>query len=96
VIGVPDEEYGQRLAAYIVLDPGARLTAGAIRDHVRDQLARFAVPRDVHFIAELPRNATGKVVHRLLRGMEGGQTLRAETGSWIRASDPVGELAEPA
>jgi acyl-CoA synthetase (AMP-forming)/AMP-acid ligase II len=89
VIGVPDEEYGQRLAAYLVLDPGARLTADSVRDHVRDQLARFAAPRDVHFIAELPRNATGKVVPRRLRGLEGGQTRRAPSGSWIRTSEPA-------
>jgi acyl-CoA synthetase (AMP-forming)/AMP-acid ligase II len=59
VIGVPDDSYGQRLAAYIVLRSGKRL-----------EPARYAVPRDVHFIAELPRNATGKVVHRWLPGME--------------------------
>jgi len=66
VTGVPDEEWGQRLAAYIVLRPGARLDADAVREYVHAQVARYAVPRDVHFIPELPRNATGKVVHRWL------------------------------
>ncbi|MDL4820162.1 AMP-binding protein [Actinomadura opuntiae] len=66
VIGVPDDDWGQRLAAYIVLRPGARLNAEAVRAYVHAQVARYAVPRDVHFIPELPRNATGKVVHRWL------------------------------
>jgi acyl-CoA synthetase (AMP-forming)/AMP-acid ligase II len=70
VIGVPDDSYGQRLAAYIVLRPGMRLEPAAVRAYVHDQVARYAVPRDVHFIPELPRNASGKVVHRWLPGME--------------------------
>ncbi|HEY3007855.1 MAG TPA: AMP-binding protein [Micromonosporaceae bacterium] len=64
VIGVPDEEFGQRLAAYLVLRDGERLDADAVRQQVRRNLARFSVPRDVFFVAELPRNATGKVVPR--------------------------------
>ncbi|MFG2088019.1 AMP-binding protein [Spirillospora sp. NPDC048824] len=71
VVGVPDDEWGQRLAAYVVLRPGARLDAGAVRDYVHEQVARYAVPRDVHFIAELPRNSTGKVVHRWLTAHPG-------------------------
>jgi acyl-CoA synthetase (AMP-forming)/AMP-acid ligase II len=66
VVGVPDAEYGQRLAAYLVLWHGARLDEDAVRAHVRAKLARFAVPRDVYFVSELPRNATGKVLKRLL------------------------------
>ncbi|NDU75671.1 AMP-binding protein, partial [Actinomadura sp. DSM 109109] len=66
VTGVPDPEWGQRLAAYVVLRPGTRLDADAVRAYVHAQVARYAVPRDVHFIPELPRNATGKVVHRWL------------------------------
>lgn len=71
VIGVPDREWGQRLAAYVVTRAGATLDADAIRSYVHDQVARYAVPRDVHFIPELPRNATGKVVHRWLGRHEG-------------------------
>jgi acyl-CoA synthetase (AMP-forming)/AMP-acid ligase II/uncharacterized protein YndB with AHSA1/START domain len=70
VIGVPDEQYGQRLAAYVVPRPGARLDADQVRSHVRERLARFAVPRDVFFISELPRNATGKVLKRVLAAGE--------------------------
>jgi acyl-CoA synthetase (AMP-forming)/AMP-acid ligase II/uncharacterized protein YndB with AHSA1/START domain len=66
VVGVPDNEYGQRLAAYVVLRYGARLDADAVRAQVHQRLARFAVPRDVYFVPELPRNATGKILKRLL------------------------------
>ena len=62
VVGVDDDEYGQRLAAYLVLEDGASLDADAVRDHVKNHLARFASPRDVEFLDELPRNQTGKVV----------------------------------
>ncbi|WP_103939712.1 AMP-binding protein [Thermomonospora echinospora] len=64
VVGVPDTDFGQRLAAYVVLKPGVELTADEVREHARHRVARFAVPRDVHFLDELPRNATGKIVRR--------------------------------
>lgn len=73
VAGVEDQEYGQRLAAWIVLKDGERLDAEAVREYVRHRLARFSVPREVHFLDWLPRNATGKVVTRRLR-TGGGQT----------------------
>jgi acyl-CoA synthetase (AMP-forming)/AMP-acid ligase II len=66
VAGVPDEQFGQRLAAWIALHPGERVDADAVREYVRHRLARYSVPRDVHFVAALPRNATGKVVRRQL------------------------------
>jgi acyl-CoA synthetase (AMP-forming)/AMP-acid ligase II len=66
VIGVPDTEYGHRLAAYVVLQPGEWLDAEAVREYVRHYRARFCVPRDVVFLPELPRNATGKVLTREL------------------------------
>jgi acyl-coenzyme A synthetase/AMP-(fatty) acid ligase len=72
VVGVPDTEYGQRLAAYVVLQPGGAADVEAIRDHVRQHRARFCVPRDVVFLDALPRNATGKVVTRDLPFRSGG------------------------
>jgi len=63
-IGVPDEKFGQRLKVYVVAFPG--LTEDDVRDYVRDNLARFKVPRDVVFLDELPRNPTGKVLKRQL------------------------------
>ncbi|MGX6600855.1 AMP-binding protein [Micromonosporaceae bacterium Da 78-11] len=64
VIGVPDAEYGHRLAAYLVLHPGAHLDPDQVRAHVRAHRARFCVPREVVFLDALPRNATGKILTR--------------------------------
>ncbi|OBF78629.1 acyl-CoA synthetase [Mycobacterium sp. 852002-51613_SCH5001154] len=66
VVGVDDEEFGQRLRAYLVLRPGAMLTEHEVREYVRNRLARFKIPRDVLFVDELPRNAGGKVLKRVL------------------------------
>jgi acyl-CoA synthetase (AMP-forming)/AMP-acid ligase II len=66
VHGVPDAEFGQRLRAVVVPEPGAELTEAELQDHVRAGLARYKVPREVVFVAELPRNATGKVLKREL------------------------------
>ncbi|GAA0941038.1 AMP-binding protein [Actinocorallia libanotica] len=78
VAGVKDSEYGQRLAAYVVLRPGRELSETAVREHIRDQIARHAVPRDVFFIPELPRNATGKVVYRWLEGLRADRVRTPE------------------
>lgn len=66
VTGVPDPEYGQRFAAYVVLHGDQPLTSDEIRAHVRRYLAAPSVPRDVVFCQQLPRNETGKVVRRSL------------------------------
>jgi len=67
VIGVPDAHFGQRLRAFVVRRDGASLTEDDVREHVRANLARFKIPRDVVFVDVLPRNATGKVLKRELR-----------------------------
>lgn len=67
VVGVEDERFGQRLKAVVVKRRGARLTADEVRAHVKKRLAAYKVPRDVEFVKELPRNATGKVLKRELR-----------------------------
>lgn len=67
VVGVPDEEFGERLRAVVVPQDGATLDADAIRDHARANLGRFKVPRDVVFVDELPRNPAGKVLRNQLR-----------------------------
>ncbi len=67
VFGVADEEFGERLAAVVVRRPGADLDAEDVRDYVKDNLASYKVPRDVEFVDELPRTATGKVLKRVLR-----------------------------
>lgn len=67
VVGVPDEQFGQRLVAFIVLADGASLTEEQAISFVKKQVARHAVPREIHIVDELPRNATGKILARELR-----------------------------
>ncbi len=69
-LGVDDKDFGQRLRAFVVLREQAELTEDAIKDYVRDHLARYKVPREVIFLAELPRNPTGKILKRELRQIE--------------------------
>jgi fatty-acyl-CoA synthase len=69
VIGVADPDFGQRLRAFVVPAAGATLDAAEVRDHVRANLARYKVPRDVVFLDELPRNATGKVLRGTLASL---------------------------
>ena len=66
VVGVPDDEFGQRLAAFVVPRSGAEIDPEALRAHVREHLARHKVPRDVQVVDELPRNTTGKLLRREL------------------------------
>ncbi|HVR06044.1 MAG TPA: acyl-CoA synthetase [Solirubrobacteraceae bacterium] len=66
VIGVDDREFGQRLKAFVVLRAGATLDEEEIKQYVKHNLARYKVPREVVFLDELPRNATGKVLKREL------------------------------
>ena len=64
VVGVDDEAFGQRLAAYVVPTAPEALDPDAVRSHVKARLAGYKVPRDVVLLDELPRNASGKVVVR--------------------------------
>ena len=70
VVGVDDSEFGKRLRAFIVSQPGAPQDVEEIKLYVKDNLARYKVPRDVVFIDELPRNATGKLLRRVLTEMD--------------------------
>ncbi|MEV5674307.1 FadD3 family acyl-CoA ligase [Streptomyces sp. NPDC052179] len=74
VIGVPDPRLGEVGKAYAVRRPGATVTADDLIAWSRREMANFKVPRSVEFVTELPRNASGKVVKRELRG-------RGEQGS---------------
>jgi long-chain acyl-CoA synthetase len=67
VFGIPDDSYGEALAAHVDADPGAGLTEEAVRDHVRSRLAGYKVPKVVVFDSELPREASGKLFKRRLR-----------------------------
>ena len=67
VIGVDDEQFGQRLAAFVVLNVGASATPDLLKQHVRENLANYKVPRDITILDELPRSSTGKIVRRELQ-----------------------------
>jgi fatty-acyl-CoA synthase len=66
-IGVEDEDFGQRLRAFVVTKDGASVSEDDLKGHVKKNLARYKVPREIVFLDELPRNATGKVLKRELK-----------------------------
>jgi fatty-acyl-CoA synthase len=66
VVGVDDEDFGRALRAYVVPLPGATLSEDDVKSYVKQNLARFKVPRSVVFRDELPRNPTGKVLKQQL------------------------------
>ncbi|UUV34564.1 acyl-CoA synthetase [Amycolatopsis roodepoortensis] len=66
VIGVDDPEFGQRLKAFVVRAEKSDLDVDGVREYVKANLARYKVPREVEFLDELPRNATGKVLRNKL------------------------------
>lgn len=66
IVAVPDDDFGQRLAAFVVARPDTTLDADTVRQYVKDNLARFKVPRDVTFIDKLPRTPSGKLLRREL------------------------------
>jgi acyl-CoA synthetase (AMP-forming)/AMP-acid ligase II len=67
VIGLPDEEWGERIAAVVVPRPGAAVTAATLVEHCRERLASFKKPETIFFADALPRNAVGKLLRRELR-----------------------------
>ncbi len=65
-VGVDDDDFGKRLRAFVVLSSPGAASEDDLKAHVKDNLARFKVPREIIFLDELPRNATGKVLKREL------------------------------
>jgi fatty-acyl-CoA synthase len=70
VIGVPDEKYGERPMAFVVLDSGEEAGEDELIDHVKSKIARFKAPKAVAFLDELPKTSTGKVQKFELRERE--------------------------
>lgn len=68
VIGVPDEKFGHRLAAFVVLQPGSDTDEAALREYLQGRVSRFEQPRDITVVASIPRNPAGKVVRKELSG----------------------------
>jgi acyl-CoA synthetase (AMP-forming)/AMP-acid ligase II/uncharacterized membrane protein len=69
-IGMQDRDFGQRLRAFVVLERGKQASEDELKAHVRSNLARYKVPREIVFLDELPRNVTGKVLKRELERLE--------------------------
>ncbi|MBF6123914.1 acyl-CoA synthetase [Nocardia brasiliensis] len=66
VVGVDDAEFGKRLRAFVVPEPGQNPDGEEIKAYVKNNLARYKVPREVVFLDDLPRNPTGKLLRRVL------------------------------
>jgi acyl-CoA synthetase (AMP-forming)/AMP-acid ligase II len=71
VIGVDDEQFGQRLAAFVVLNSGASATPDVLKQHVRENLANYKVPREITILDEMPRGSTGKIARSELQERAG-------------------------
>ena len=67
VIGVPDADFGEAVVAVVVAQPGHALSESGVIAALKSEIASFKVPKHVHFVAELPRNAMGKVQKNVLR-----------------------------
>ena len=70
IVGAPDEKWGERVHAFVILHDGLEATADELIEWCRDRVAPYKRPRSMSFIREedMPRTATGKVLHRVLRG----------------------------
>jgi acyl-CoA synthetase (AMP-forming)/AMP-acid ligase II len=68
VVGVEDEQFGRRLAAFVVLRPDADADASGLREYLKGKVSRFEQPRDINIVTSIPRNPAGKVVRRELSG----------------------------
>lgn len=73
-VGVDDHEFGQRLRAFVVLVEGSEASEDDLKAYVKANLARYKVPREIVFLDELPRNATGKILKRELAAREDEKT----------------------
>ena len=82
VVGLPDAKWGERVHAVVVLHEGASLSEAKLQDWTRDRLAGYKRPRSFSFVREdeVPRNATGKVLYRVLKA----QLAKAEAGEGLR------------
>jgi fatty-acyl-CoA synthase/long-chain acyl-CoA synthetase len=67
IIGVPDEQWGESLKAYVVLKPDCTATPEEIIEYCRQNLAPYKKPKSVEFVPDLPRNPSGKVMKKVLR-----------------------------
>jgi acyl-CoA synthetase (AMP-forming)/AMP-acid ligase II/uncharacterized membrane protein len=76
-VGVDDSEFGQRLRGFVVLERGKEASENDLKAYVKRNLARYKVPREIVFLDELPRNATGKVLKRELKQIDAEESKAA-------------------
>jgi fatty-acyl-CoA synthase len=70
VVGIPDDHWGERPKAFVVVKPGHDVDEAAVIEHVRGQIAHFKAPDTVEFVDELPKTSTGKIQKNVLRQRE--------------------------
>jgi fatty-acyl-CoA synthase len=79
VIGVPDEKWGERPKAFVVLAPGQQATGEELIEHVKTKIARYKAPGAIDIVEQLPKTSTGKVQKFELREREwAGRTSRVQ------------------
>jgi acyl-CoA synthetase (AMP-forming)/AMP-acid ligase II len=96
VIGVEDDEFGERLKAFVVKD--GDVSEDELKSHVKEQLAKYKVPREIEFIDELPRKPQGKVDTQALEereeeegeGSGSGDSESGDSGSGDSGSEDSG------
>lgn len=75
VLGVPDSEFGERVCAFIQADFGSTLDSSMVRTAISGSLARYKIPREIHFVDSLPREDSGKLKKRVIKDKYLGGTL---------------------
>ena len=91
IVGLPHERWGEAPHAFVVLEAGATATAAELRDFARAHLAHFKAPKEITFLSELPKTATGKVQKYVLRGGSRSQSSN-EQNSAIMGLGPARDL----
>ncbi len=76
---IPDEAKGELAKAYVIRKPGAEVSAEALIAFCRDHLAAYKVPRAVQFVESVPMTASGKVMRRMLKGLDDGGSAGASS-----------------
>ena len=94
VLGVDDEKFGQRLEAFVVLVPGAKATPTSLKQHVRDNLANYKVPKVISVLDELPRSITGKISRKELRDRAGSAQKRRASAAQKRQAGSAQKSAQ--
>jgi acyl-CoA synthetase (AMP-forming)/AMP-acid ligase II len=93
-VGVDDDDYGKRLRAFVALREGQQATEDELKDHVKANLARYKVPREIVVLDELPRNATGKVLKRDLVDYDEDGNPGQESGSDDSSDDAADDASD--